>query len=290
VITVVTGATAEVLIGDVNPTVMIGERINPTGRPALSSALTAGCLELLLVEAHKQVAEGAAILDVNVAVPGMDEEAMMVEAVLALQATVSVPLCLDSSNPKVLRAALRVYKGKALVNSVTAEERSLDSVLPMIKEYQAAVIGLTIGDSGIPKTAEDRFELANLIVGRAAEAGIPAEDVVIDCLATAACTTSQAGLTTLEACKKVRDELGVNQTLGGSNISFGVPNRSLVNSAFLPLAISSGVNCPIVDPAHARSVVIAGDFVLGRDPFGARYLSDFRKRRPPRGEEQPSAT
>jgi 5-methyltetrahydrofolate--homocysteine methyltransferase len=276
----VSTATKEVAISDSLPTVLIGERINPSGRKRLAAALRSRDMEFLRREALAQVRDGADILDVNVGgVPGVDEAAMLPQVVRALMDTVDVPLCLDSHDPRSLAAALQVYRGKPIVNSVTGEERSLKEILPLAKEYSAAVVGLTIDDNGIPKDSDQRLSVACKIVERAESLGIPRADVIIDCLALTAGADTGAGLVTLEAIRKVKAELGVNQTLGASNVSFGLPERDLLNSAFLSIAIAMGLTCPIVDVAKVRPMVLAADLALGRDNYAMRYLRAYRQRR-----------
>jgi 5-methyltetrahydrofolate--homocysteine methyltransferase len=229
-------------------------------------------------EAIDQVQAGADILDVNVAAPDVDEIAVLPRAIETIMAAVDVPLCIDINNPAALREALAVYKGKPIVNSVSGEEKALTEVLPLVKEYGTAVIGLTLDDSGIPKSSEKRLEIAWKIIERAESLGIPREDIIIDCLALALGSDDQAAFVTLQAIRKVKTELGVNQTLGASNISFGLPDRSLVNKAFLALAIEAGVTCPTVDVAQVRSSILAADLILGRDRFSQRYIRDYRQR------------
>ena len=269
---------AEVTIGSERPTVLIGERINPTGRKALIKALNAGDLDLVRTEARAQVEAGADVLDVNVGAADIDEEEMLPEAVRAVTETVSVPLCIDSNDPKALEAALKVYQGKPMVNSVTGEERSLAEVLPLIKESGAAVIGLTMDDDGIPNDSGRRLEIAAKILDRAVGLGIPREDVIIDCLAMAIGADGRAGLVTLETIEKVRAELGLNTTLGASNFSFGLPDRSLLTNTFLAAAIKAGLTSAIVNAATARPVVTAADLVMGRDRYARRYITAFRQR------------
>jgi 5-methyltetrahydrofolate--homocysteine methyltransferase len=275
----VSSPTIEVLITDEGPTVLIGERINPSGKKKLAEALKNGDFELVRKEAIAQVEAGADILDVNVACPGVDEISALPKAIETIIASVDVPLCIDINNPAALKEALKVYKGKPIVNSVTGEENSLNEILPLVKEYDAAVIGLTIDDEGIPKESDRRVAVAHKIIERAASLGIPAEDVIIDCLALTLGADSNAGTVTLEAIRKVTEELGVNQTLGASNISFGLPDRALVNHTFLALAIWSGVTCPTVDVAKVRPAVLSVDLILGRDRFAQRYIREFRQRR-----------
>jgi len=276
--TIVSSVSKEVwIIGD-GPTVLIGERINPSGRKNLAEALRNGDLEFIVKEAVAQVQAGADILDVNVACPGVDEVALLPKVLEKMMSSVDVPLCIDFNHPGALKEALKVYKGKPIVNSVTGEENSLNEVLPLVKEYGAAVIGLTLDESGIPKDPGQRVAVARKILERASSLGIPAEDLIIDCLALTVGADSQAGMTTLEAVRRMKEELGVNQTLGASNISFGLPERSVINHSFLTLAISSGVTCPTVDAAKVRPAILSIDLLLGRDRFAQRYLKSFRQR------------
>jgi len=277
--TKVSSTTREILIVGEGPTVLIGERINPSGKIKLAEALKRGDLDVVSKEAIAQVEAGADILDVNVACPGVDEIAVLPKSIETIMAAVDTPLCIDINNPVALKEALKVYKGKPIVNSVTGEENSLNEILPLVKEYGAAVIGLTIDEEGIPKESDRRVGIAHKIVERAESLGIPPEDVIIDCLALTLGADSNAGLVTLEAIRKVKEELGVNQTLGASNISFGLPDRNLVNHTFLAMAILSGVTCPTVDVAKVRSAVLSIDLILGRDRFAQRYMRDFRQRK-----------
>ncbi len=272
-----------VTIQDNGPTIMIGERINPTGKKKLAEALRKGDMETVKNEARAQVAAGARILDVNVVAEGVSEIDMLPRAIEAILEVVDVPLCIDVNNPKALKKALEVYPGKALINSVSAEKRSLEEILPLVKAYKAAVIALTLDEAGIPKTAEKRLEIACRIVEAAAAAGIPKEDIIVDSLCLALGSDDKAGAMTLRAVKMIKDELGVNQTLGASNVSFGLPDRMLVNRAFLPLAIAAGVTCPTVDPLKVGATIAAIDLILGRDRFSMRYIKDYRSRNTPAG-------
>jgi len=278
--TSVASATKTVVIGPSLPLVIIGERINPTGRKKLAESLEDGNLDLVRSEAIRQVEEGAHILDVNVGVSGIDEPKMLKAAILAIQEVTDVPLCIDSALPKALEAALSAYQGKALVNSVNGEKHKLEEVLPLVKEHGAAVIGLTMDDNGIPKEAEKRLEIARLIVDRAEQAGIPREDVIIDPLAMAISADDQAGLETIKALRLIRDELGVNQTLGLSNISFGLPERTSINAVFLAMAVLNGLTCPISDPTvwEMRRATLLTDLLLGKDEFCMNYLSFSTKK------------
>lgn len=286
----VSSAKMEVWIGEDRPTVLIGERINPTGKKRMAAALLAGDLDLVRQEAVAQVQAGADILDVNVGLPEINEVALLPRAVAVVMEAVEVPLCLDSHDPKALAAALAVYRGKPIINSVNGQEQSLNEVLPLVKEYGAAVIGLTMDDQGIPKDTDHRVAIAHRIVERAMALGIPREDVIIDCLALTVATDAQAGLVTLETIRRVRAELGVNQTLGASNISFGLPDRDVLNSAFLAMAILAGVTCPTVDVAKVRPAVLATDLLLGRDEYARRYIRDFRRRQAAAQSSRPGTT
>lgn len=271
-----------VIIGPDRPLVIIGERINPTGRKRLAKALEDGNLKLVQEEATKQVREGANVLDVNVGASGIDEPTLLKEAILAVREVTEVPLCIDSALPRALEAGLQVYEGKALVNSVTGEERKLKEVLPLVKQYGAAVIGLTMDDDGIPKEAQKRLEIARKIVEEAQKIGMTPEDVVIDPLAMAVSTDQGAALETLKALRLIRDQIGVNQTLGVSNISFGLPERHAINSIFLALAAVRGLTCPIVDPTlwEMRRAVLIADLLLAKDPYCMKFISAFREKFP----------
>ena len=273
----VSSATKVVLISDQRPTVLIGERINPTGKKRLAAALQAGDMELICQEALAQVHAGADILDVNVGVPGIDQVTLLPQTVQAVMDTVDVPLCLDSDSPAALEAAIKVYRGKPIINSVTGQERSLKKILPLVKEYGTVVMGLTLDDGGIPNDSERRVAIAHKIVERAEALGIPREDIIIDCLTLTVGADSRAGLVTIEAIRRVKAELGVNLSLGVSNISFGLPDRDLLNSAFLAILVAAGVTCPIVDVAKARSAVLAADLVLGDDKNAMRYIRAYRQ-------------
>ena len=269
----------EVIIGDGRPTVLIGERINLTGKKSLAAALQAGDLTPLIKEALDQVQAGADILDVNVATSDLDESALLPLVVEALREAADVPLCLDSKNPEALEAALKTYRGKPLVNSVSYEQSSLKEVLPLVRKYRAAVIALPIDQDGVPEDADQRVALIRKILERAESLGIPREDVVADPLALTVGADNAAALITLETIRKIWSTLGLNVTLGASNISFGLPDRELVNSGFLPIAIAAGVNCPILDVAKLRPLVLATDLLMGRDKNARRYIEAYTRRR-----------
>lgn len=274
--TILKSATKEVLIGIDRPFVMIGERINPTGRKKLAAALSEGNLDYVRQLAESQVAWGADVLDINVGVPGIDEIAVVKQVVELVASVVDVPLCLDSANPDVLAAGLAAAPGKPLVNSVSGEEKKLATVLPLVKERGAAVIGLTMDDNGIPKTPEERLAVAEKILERAARLGIPSEDVIIDPLVLTVGSDSKAALVTLQTVDLLRKNFGVNINLGASNVSFGLPDRPTVNAGFLTLGIQMGATCAITDPAKLGQTIKAADLLLGRDDNSMRYLKYFR--------------
>ena len=277
------GTGKPVIIGDGRPTVVLGERINPTGKKKLGAALAAGDLEVVRQEALAQVAAGADLLDVNVGAAGVDEASLLPRAVRLVMDTVSVPIVIDTPNGQALAAALAAHKelnpdGKPLVNSVNGEEGCLGRVLPLVAEYGTAVIGLCMDEQGIPPTPRQRLAVASKIVERAEAMGIARENVVIDCLALTVGADTKAALTTLESIRLVKAELGVNTALGASNVSFGLPEREVLNGAFLAMAVAAGLNCAIVDAAKVRPVILAADLLLGRDEYAMRYIKAFRQR------------
>ncbi len=287
--TVLRGKTKEVVIGIDNPFTIIGEKINPTGNKKLAAALQAGDLEAVRQLAERQVAWGADALDLNVGVPGLDEVSMIAKVVEVVSKAVDVPFCIDSGKPEILKSGLEAAPGKPLVNSVNAESKQLDSILPIVREHQAAVIGLTIDDNGIPKTPEDRVAAADRIISRAAQVGIPIEDVIIDPLVMTVGTDSKAALITLQTIELLRKEFGVNINLGASNVSFGLPDRLAVNQTFLAMAIQAGATCSITDPIKLGSTIRAADLLLGRDDFAVRYLKYFRSTEALRAKESGTA-
>jgi len=270
-------ATKEVIIGDELPTVIIGERINPTGKKKMTAALEAGDLDVVRREALAQIEVGADVLDVNAATANTDEVTLLPKVVQVVMDTVDVPLCLDSSRPEALEAALKLYKGKPLINSVTGQEESLRETLPLVKEYKAAVIGMTVDDEGIPNEVERRVAIAHKIVEQAEKSGIAREDVIIDCVTMTLGADPKSALVTIESLLRIKEELGVNMTLGASNVSFGLPNRDLINSAFLAVAMAAGLNCPVINAAKMRPIVLAVDLILGRDKNAMRYIKAQRQ-------------
>ena len=284
--TILKGKTKEVIIGIDKPFAMIGEKINPTGRKKLAAALAEGNLDYVRQLAENQAAWGADLLDINVGVPGIDEVAVIKKVVELVASVTDLPLCLDSANPEVLAAGLAAAPGKPLVNSVSGETKKLDMVLPLVKDRGAAVIGLTMDDNGIPKTAEERVAVAEKILERAARLGIPAEDVIIDPLVLTVGSDSKAAMVTLQTIELLRRALGVNINVGASNVSFGLPDRPTANQAFLTLCIQSGATCAITDPVKFGQTVRAADLLLGRDDFAMRYIKYFRAAEKLREEEE----
>jgi 5-methyltetrahydrofolate--homocysteine methyltransferase len=270
--------TQEVVIGYAHPTVLIGERINPAGKKKLAAAIKTGDLELIRQEAIAQVASGANVIDINVSVTGVDEAAVLPLVVALVASAVEVPICIDTHNPKALISALEIYRGKPLINSVSGETHSLETILPLVKKYGAAVIALPQNDAGVPETAAERIKIAQFIIERAMAIGIPIEDIIVDSLAMTVGAVPEAGVITLETIRGVKASIGANQTLGASNISFGMPDRHLLNDAFLATAITAGVTCPIVDAAKTRPIILATDVLLNRDSRSRRYIQEFKAR------------
>jgi len=275
--TVLRSKANEVLIDSQGPMVIIGEKINPTGHKKLAAALQEGNYDYVRDLALRQVAWGADVLDINVGVPGLDDVALMPEIVKLVINCVDVPLCLDSPNPAALAAGLAVVPGKPLVNSVSGEESRLKSILPLVKDREAVVIGLTMDDNGIPNDPEARVAIAEKILERAARIGIPKEDVIIDPLVMSVSSDSQAGMITLRTIELIHRVLGTNINLGASNVSFGLPDRQTVNQAFLALAMSAGATCAITDPMKLTGTIRATDLLLGRDEFSVRFIRYFRQ-------------
>ncbi len=278
--TIVTSKTRTVEIHRSKPTTIIGERINPTGRKKLLAELKAGNLDMVRRDAAAQVEAGAGIIDVNTGVPGADEAALMREMITAIQEVTDTPLCLDTANPDALQAGLEMYEGKALINSVNGEEERLESVLPLVKEYDASVIALCMDDDGIPPTAEARLKVAEKIIERAAKLGIPLERLVVDPLALTMGSDHLAGKIAIDTIKLVVREYGSNITIGASNISFGMPDRPSINATFLAMAIEAGLTCPITNPLDEDCLVAiqAADLVMGRDQYGMNWIQSFRAR------------
>jgi 5-methyltetrahydrofolate--homocysteine methyltransferase len=279
-ITLLRGSGIEVKVRIDGPAVVIGEKINPTGRKKLAEALLAHNTAYVHDLAAAQVAAGADVLDINVGVPGADDVALLPEIVKLIGSAFTVPLCIDTSNPAALAAALSVASGKPLVNSVNGEEKSLQTVLPLVKDRGAAVIGLTLDDNGIPATAEARLVVATRIIERATQIGIPIEDIIIDPLVLTVGSDSKAASVTLRTIQLVREKFGVNINLGASNVSFGLPDRHTLNQTFLALAINQGATCMITDPMKLTATIRAADLLLGRDAYSKRWVSYFRQHPP----------
>jgi len=280
--TVVKSLSRVVVIGPEQPFCVIGERINPTGRKIFQEQLRRGDLSRIEIDVAQQVAGGAMMLDVNMGAPLADEAELMTKAVQLIQSRTDLPLCLDSSIIEVLEAGLAVYQGKALVNSVTAEDERMDAILPLVKRYGAAIIALPNDEEEIPEEPSRRLELARKIVDVATGTyGIPLEDLVFDPLAMPVGADTSLAATTLETISLLRDELGVNTTLGASNVSFGMPDRHSIGAAFLPMAVAHGLTSAIMDARSPQLVksVKAADLLANRDPWGAAWIAAHRAER-----------
>lgn len=277
-----------VLVGPDHPFVMIGERINPTRRKKLAATMAEGDFSLVQEDARRQADAGARVLDVNAGIPGADEPALLRGAVQAVMQAVQAPLCFDSANPEALAAALEIYPGKALINSTTAEEKMMDTVLPLAKQYGAAVIGVITDDNGVPATPEARLRVAAALIKRAGDYGLSPEDVIIDPLALTVSADHLQARITLDAIALIRQELGVNMNLGASNVSFGLPDRKIVNIAYLALAISRGLTTAITDPTvpEIQTTVLACDLLMGHDEYSMRWIKAFREREKAHAEAQ----
>ena len=276
--TVISSAKQDVTIGFDEPFVVIGERINPTGRKLLAEEMKAGDFSRVEADALAQVAAGAAVLDVNAGIPLADEPAILAKSVRLLQSITDVPLCIDSSVHEALAAGLETYDGKALLNSVTGEEERLEAVLPLVKKHGCAVIAISNDDSGISEDVNVRFEVAKKIVERAQDYGIPANDVVVDPLVMPIGAINSAGVQVMELVRRLRDELKVNTTCGASNLSFGLPNRNGLNTAFISMAIGAGMTSAITNPLHSEVMqsVRGANVVMGHDPECTNWIAAYR--------------
>jgi len=284
--TIVSSAHQTLTIGSDQPFCIIGERINPTGRKAFQEQLRAGDLSAVEKDVADQVAGGAMMLDVNMGAPLVDEAALLADAVRLVQSLTDMPLCIDSSVVEALESGLAAYEGKALVNSVTAEDERMELILPLVKKYGAAVIALPNDDKEIPEDPKRRFELTQYIVETAtSKYGIPIEDIVIDPLAMPIGADSQMVVRTLETIELIADKIGVNMTLGASNVSFGMPDRHTLNSVFLPMAMGAGLTSAIMDARTPQIVtaVKAADLMLGNDEWGMNWISAHRAREAAQG-------
>ena len=277
--TVVSSATREVVIGFDRPFVVIGERINPTGRARLAEEMKAGDFSRVQADAVAQVAAGAHMLDVNAGIPLADEPAILAQTIQLVQSLVDVPLSIDSSIVDALEAGLAVYQGKPLVNSVTGEEERLERVLPLVAKHGAAVVAISNDDTGISTDPDVRFEVARKIVERAADHGIPREDVIVDPLVMPIGAMGTAGQQVFHLLRRLRDELKVNTTCGASNVSFGLPRREGINAAFLAMAIGNGLTTAITNPLlpDVREAIMAADVLMGHDAECGRWIRAFRE-------------
>jgi len=277
--TVLSSDKKEIIIGFDAPFCVIGERINPTGRKLLAAEMAADDYSRVLADAVAQVEAGATMLDVNAGIPMADEPAILAKAIQLVQETVDVPLAIDSSIVAALESGLAVYKGKALVNSVTGEEDRLETVLPLVKKYGAAVVAISNDETGISEDPNVRFEVAKKIVERAADYGIPREDVVVDPLIMPVGAINLAGRSALDLIMRLRNELKVNTTCGASNISFGLPNRHGMNAAFLSMAAGAGMTSAIMNPLHAEEMtaIMGANVMNGYDPECRRWIDRFRE-------------
>ena len=278
-ITLVSSENREVRIGFDQPFCVIGERINPTGRKILSEEMKNGDYSRVEVDALAQVAAGAHMLDVNAGIPLADEPAILAECIQLVQALTDVPLSIDSSIVAALESGLSVYQGKALVNSVTGEEERLESVLPLVKKFNAAVVAISNDETGISENPDVRFEVARKIVERAEDHGIPREDIIVDPLVMPIGALNDAGRQVMSIVRRLREELKVNSTCGASNISFGLPNRNGLNSAFLAMAMGAGMTSAITNPLHGEVIqaVLGADVMMGHDPDCLRWIKKYRE-------------
>ena len=277
--TVVSSATKEVVIGSDQPFVMIGERINPTGRKLLSEEMSKGDFSRVEQDTLAQVAAGAHMLDVNAGIPLADEPKILADTVKLVQSLTDVPLSIDSSIVAALEAGLEVYQGKALLNSVTGEEERLESVLPLVKKYGCAVVAISNDETGISEDPDVRFEVAKKIVERAKDFGIPSSDIVVDPLVMPIGALNSAGMQVIRLVRRLQEELKVNTTCGASNVSFGLPNRNGINAAFLNMAIASGLTSAITNPLHdsVMQAVMGADVMMGNDPNCIRWIKRYRQ-------------
>jgi 5-methyltetrahydrofolate--homocysteine methyltransferase len=273
--TLLSSASSEVVIGFDRPFVVIGERINPTGRKALAAEMAAGNFDTVVADALAQVEAGAQMLDVNAGIPLADEPGILAHTVGLVQSITDVPLSIDSSIVEALEAGLAVYRGKPLVNSVTGEDEQMERVLPLVARHGAAVVAITNDETGISEDPDVRFEVARKIVSRAEDHGIPREDVVVDPLVMPIGAMGTAGRQVFRLLRRLHDELGVNTTCGASNVSFGLPNRTGLNAAFLPMAIASGLTSAITSPLHGEMLLAikAADVMMGNDPHCAAWIA-----------------
>jgi len=275
-------ATKEVIIGHDVPFVIIGERINPTGRKKFQEQLRAGDLSQIEIDVQQQVEGGADVLDVNMGVPLTDEPDLLSRAIKLVQSKTDLPICIDSSVIEALEAGLKAYEGKSLVNSMTGEDDRMELILPLVKEHKAVIMALSNDETGIPATAQERLVITEKIVRTVEKYGIPLEDLVIDPLAMTVGADPEAVKITLETIHLIKEKFGLNMSMGASNVSFGLPNRHAVNASFLPMAMAAGLTSAIMD-ARTKEIgtsVRAADLLLGNDPWGGNWISAFRAQQP----------
>ena len=277
--TVISSATKEVVIGFDQPFVIIGERINPTGRKLLSEEMSKGDLSRVEQDTRAQVEAGAHMLDVNAGIPLADEPKILADTIKLVQSLTDLPLSIDSSIVAALQAGLEVYQGKALLNSVTGEEERLESVLPLVKKYSCAVVAISNDETGISEDPDVRFKVAKKIVDRAKDYGIPSSDIVVDPLVMPIGALNSAGMQVIKLVRRLQEELKVNTTCGASNVSFGLPNRNGINAAFLTMAIASGLTSAITNPLHdsVMQAVMGADVMMGNDPNCVRWIKRYRQ-------------
>ena len=286
--TIISSNTKEIIIDPDQPFVIIGERINPTNRKLLAEEMKAGNLERVQQDAMSQINAGAQILDVNAGVPLADEPKILADSIKLIQSISDVPLCIDSSIVEALKCGLEAYQGKALLNSVTGEEERLETVLPLVKQFGCAVIGISNDDSGISEDINVRFEVAKKIVERAMDYGIPKEDILIDPLVMPIGAINDAGKQVIELIKKLQNELQVNTTCGASNLSFGLPNRHGLNTAFIAMAIANGMPCAITNPLEKEIMqsIRGANVVMGHDPECSDWIMNYREPREKRSRRK----
>ena len=286
--TIISSKTKEIIIDPDQPFVIIGERINPTNRKLLAEEMKAGNLERVEKDAMSQINAGAQILDVNAGVPLADEPKILADSIKLIQSISDVPLCIDSSIVEALKCGLEAYQGKALLNSVTGEEERLETVLPLVKQFGCAVIGISNDDSGISEDINVRFEVAKKIVERAMDYGIPKEDILIDPLVMPIGAINDAGKQVIELIKKLQNELQVNTTCGASNLSFGLPNRHGLNTAFIAMAIANGMPCAITNPLEKEIMqsIRGANVVMGHDPECSDWIMNYREPREKRSKRK----
>ena len=285
--TIISSASKEVVLGFDRPFVIIGERINPTGRKLLSDEMKAGDFSRVEADAMAQVEAGAHVLDINAGIPLADEPALMARAIRLVQSLTDVPLSIDSSVPEALEAGLEAYQGKALLNSVTGEEDRLELILPLVKKHGAAVVAICNDDDGISTDINVRFDVARKIINRAADHGIPACDVVVDPLVMPVGAMADAGVQVMKLIHRLRSELKVNTTCGASNISFGLPNRHGLNPAFISMAMGAGLTSAITNPLEASlmQVVRGADVLMNHDPQCMNWITAYREPGPQGGPD-----